>query len=100
MGKVLRFRFDKAADKEALETDVVLAIFTAECVYGRPRVRMEISYLVAEDGATCVLEVSGESGEMVSRVLAGLVAVRLGEEGFSVERPREGMRSRGEKVSV
>jgi len=85
MSHVLRFKFS-AASRETVEADVALAIFAAECVYGRPRVRMEASYLVDEDGRACVLEVAGEAGESVARVFAGLCAARVGEEAFTVHR--------------
>ena len=84
MSQVLRFKF-RQSEPETVEADVALAIFAAECVYGRPRVRMETSYLIDDDGA-CVLEVDGEAGESVARVFAGLCAARLGEEAYSVQR--------------
>ena len=56
MNQVLRFKFSEA-DRETVEGDVALAIFAAECVYGRPRVRLETSYLVDDDGGACVLEI-------------------------------------------
>jgi hypothetical protein len=82
---VLSFRFQSNADREAVEADVALAIFAAECLHGRPRVRMEASYLVNDDGG-CVLQVNGEAGESVARVFAGLCAARFGEEAYSVQR--------------
>ena len=85
MSQMLRFKFSESS-RETLEADVALAIFAAECVYGRPRLRMEASYLVDEDGRACVLEVAGEAGESVARVFAGLCAARLGEEAYSVHR--------------
>jgi len=85
MSQMLRFKLSEAS-RETVEADVALAIFAAECVYGRPRVRMEASYLVDEDGRACVLEVAGEAGESVARVFAGLCAARLGEDAYSVHR--------------
>lgn len=85
MSQVLRFKFNKVS-RETVEADVALAIFAAECVYGRPRVRMETSYLVDDDGGACVLEIGGEAGESVARVFAGLCAARLGEDAYSVQR--------------
>lgn len=86
MSNVVRFAFRDANDKDEVEADMALAIFTAECVYGRPRVRMETSYLVDGDGKTCVIDVDGESGEAAARVFAGLTAARVGEQAFRVKR--------------
>lgn len=86
---VLRFEFLGESDPEAVEADVALAIFAAECVYGRSRIRLEASYLVANEGRACVLKSGGEAGEAAARVLAGLCAARLGEHAFRVRRLRE-----------
>ena len=86
MGDIVRFAFNKGEKAEDLEADMGLAIFAAECVYGKPRVRMEASYLVAQDGRSCVLQVGGESGEAAARIFSGLAAVRFGEQGFKVQR--------------
>ena len=89
MSTVLRFSFNEAGSKDEVEGDIALAIFTAECVYGRPRVRMEARYVVDDDGATCVLGVDGEAGEAAARVFTGLTAARVGERSFSVRRLQE-----------
>ena len=86
MSTVLRFSFKEASLKDEIEGDIALAIFTAECVYGRPRVRMEASYLVNDDGQSCVIDVEGESGEAAARVFTGLTTARVGEQAFSVKR--------------
>ena len=83
---IVRFKFKGQPDPEAVEADVALAIFAAECVYGRPRVRMETSYLMDDDGKACVVDVRGEAGEAAARIFAGLAAARLGEHGYEVRR--------------
>ena len=84
MNQVLRFKFSEA-DRETVEADVALAIFAAECVYGRPRVRIEASYLVDEGGTACVLDISGEAagggGPGVSRVTPAPRPIREGGGG-------------------
>lgn len=86
MGTVVKFAFNEIENPEDLEADLTLAIFAAECLFGKPRVRMEASYLVAQDGRSCVLQVAGESGEAAARIFSGLAAVRFGEQGFKVQR--------------
>jgi hypothetical protein len=87
---VVRFTFPDGDDRELVETDMTLAIFAAECVYGKPRLRLEVSYLVAPDGASCVLRVGGESAEAAARIFTGLTSVRRGETNFRVQRIDEG----------
>ena len=83
---ILKFTLTGEQDREGVETDVALALFAAECVYGKPRVRLEASYLVADDGSACVLKATGEAGEATARIFAGLTAARVGEDGYSVRR--------------
>jgi hypothetical protein len=86
MYSVLQFRFPHKADRQGLEDDVALAIFAAECLYGRPRLRMEASYLVDAEGNACVMNVGGEAGEAAARIFAGLAAARFGEDSYTVRR--------------
>ena len=83
---IVRFHFETLVGAEELEGDIALAVLCAECIYGRPQVRMEVSYAVDSRGKACVLETGGEAGEAVARVFAGLVAVRVGERGYTVKR--------------
>jgi hypothetical protein len=84
MSKILRFAFEGPQDQGVVEADMALAIFAAECIHGRPRVRMETRYLLSPDGKSCAMELAGDAGEAAARVFAGLVSARLGEEGVSI----------------
>ena len=89
MSKVFRFTFYVEPDPEDIEADLALAIFAAECLHGRPRVRLETRYLVAPDGQTCVLEVSGPAGESAAQVFTGLATARFGEEAVRISQHQE-----------
>lgn len=82
----LRFTFKQPAEREDVEADATFALFAAGCVYGRPRLRLEASYLVADDGSSCVLRTDGEAGEAAARIFVELTALRLGDGAFRVEK--------------
>jgi hypothetical protein len=86
MYSVLQFKFPRVADSERLEEDMALAIFAAECLYGRPRLRMEASYLIDDSGNACVMSICGSAGKAAACIFAGLAAARFGEDSFSVRR--------------
>jgi hypothetical protein len=86
MGTITRFEFLPKADAGAVEADIALAILCGECIYGRPRVRMEVSYVVDPGGKAAVVETGGEAGDAVARVFAGLLSVHLGEQAYRVRR--------------
>ena len=90
MSEVIRFQFPEGAVREEVEGDACLAIFSAECLHGRPQTLLEASYLVSADGRCVVLQVRGPAGEIAARVFIGLCGERFGEGGFSVERVQPG----------
>jgi hypothetical protein len=89
MHEVLRFQFPEGTCRDAVEGDIGLAFFSSECLHGRPRTRLETSYLLSSDGRRCALSIKGEAGETAARVFLGLCAERFGEDGFSVEKVAE-----------
>ena len=87
MREILRFKFAKAIDHDEVEDDVCLAIFCAECLHGKPRIRLEVGgFLVSNDGSICVLDVRGPAGEDAARIFAGLSSARVGDGALKVER--------------
>ena len=89
MSKILRFTFHSEPEQEEIEADLALAIFAAECIHGRPRVRLETRYLVGPGGQTCVMEVSGPAGESAAQVFTGLATARFGEAAVSISQHSE-----------
>ena len=86
MQKIIRLELPGGTPRSDVEHDIGLAIFSAECVYGGPRTRLEVRYLINIDGTRVVLQVRGEAGEAAVRVLIGLCNERFGEATFRVER--------------
>lgn len=85
MHAIIRFALPVCEERQDVEDDIALAIFTAECLYGRPQTRLEIQYLFSPDGSRCVVKVRGPAGEAAVRVFVGLLTVRCGGSGFSIE---------------
>lgn len=85
MRTVIKFSLPETARHEDVANDVALALFTSECLHGRQQTRLEVTYLVSEDGRRCVLSGTGQAGESATRVFIGLCEQRFGEEGFQIE---------------
>ena len=87
MREIVRFKFKAPVDHDEVEDDVCLAIFCAECLHGKPRIRLEVGgFLVSNDGSSCVLDVRGPAGEDAARIFAGLSTARVGDGALKVER--------------
>ncbi|MDD4985182.1 MAG: hypothetical protein PHQ43_05250 [Dehalococcoidales bacterium] len=84
---VCRFKFPDGTTREFIEASMASAIFNAECVFGKPRVRVSgIAYYISDDSPQCVIDVSNEVGEHVAQVFTGIMINTLGEEKFQVRR--------------
>jgi hypothetical protein len=83
---MLRFTVKGEAIRAEVEEDVLLALFASECIFGKPRVRLEVSYRIQDQGQTCLLETAGEAGEAAACIFTGLLTVRYGETGYRVKR--------------
>ncbi|HEX77163.1 MAG TPA: hypothetical protein G4O03_01940 [Dehalococcoidia bacterium] len=87
MKAVCKFTFPKDTARELVEAAIASAIFNAECVFGKPRVRVSgAAYYLAEDSPQCVIDVSTEVGEHIAQVFTGIMINTLGEEKFQVRR--------------
>jgi hypothetical protein len=87
MKTVCKFKFPTETSREFIEASVASAIFNAECVFGKPRVRVSsITYYIPEDTPQCVIDVSNEVGEHVAQVFTGIMINVLGEDKFQVKR--------------
>ena len=87
MKTVCRFKFPSGTTREFIEASIASAIFNAECVFGKARVRVSgVAYYVSEDSPQCVIDVSSEVGEHVAQVFTGIMINTLGEEKFRVKR--------------
>ena len=87
---VCTFKFPKKTEREFIVESIRSAIFNAECVFGKPRVKVSgVAYYVDERSPQCIIDVSNEVGEHVARVFTGIMINTLGEENFQVKRIEE-----------
>ncbi len=87
MTDIIRFRFpdQSPSTPEEVEADICLAVFSAECIHGHPKVRRAFTYRVDPSGLSCTLQVQSEAGETALHVFIGLCGERFGEAGFQME---------------
>ena len=87
MDNIYRFKFDESIEKELIESQIALAIITAECIFGQAKVRLNAGYLVVKNKA--VIDGASEVGEFIVQVFTGLMIRQVGEDKFSVERVKK-----------
>ena len=87
MKTLCNFKFREHTTRQFIEESITQAIFIAECVFGKPRVRVSgVGYYIPDDGSRCLIDVSTEVGEHVAQVFTGIMINTLGEEKFQVKR--------------
>ncbi len=87
MKTVCRFKFAGGTRREFIEASITTAIFCAECTLGKPRVKVSgVGYYIAEDGTSCVIDVSTKVGDQVALVFTAMMINTLGEDEFHVRR--------------
>jgi hypothetical protein len=87
MKTLCNIKFREHIKHQFIEESIAQAIFNAECVFGKPRVRVSgVAYYIPDDGSRCLIDVSTEVGEHIAQVFTGIMINTLGEEKFNVRR--------------
>lgn len=91
MNAIYRFEFRDGIPAQEIEETLFWAMFNAESVFGKPRLRLDASFIFDRDKRVCVIDKSTEVGQHIAQVFTSLITREFGEDSFKVERipPRE-----------
>mgnify|MGYP001559804266 CR=1 FL=1 len=91
MNGVYRFKFKDSISPKEIEETLFWAVFNAESVFGKPRVRLDASFLFDREKKVCVIDKTTEVGQHIAQLFTSLMTRKFGEEAFKVERlpPKE-----------
>lgn len=91
MNGVYRFEFAGKVPSKEIEESLFWAVFNAESVFGKPRVRLDASFLFDREKRVCVIDKATEVGQHIAQVFTSLITREFGEDSFKVERlpPKE-----------
>jgi hypothetical protein len=78
--EVCRYRFGRKVQIRHVEESIFLAMIAAEGLHGRPRVRMEASYLLDAKKRACVVDTTTDVGRDIARILTSFLAREFGQE--------------------
>ncbi len=88
---VCKFVFNKKVPIEEIESKVALAIFTAEGLHGKAKVRLDAAYLASENEV--IIDVATPVGERVAELFTVISSWEFGDRSFTVERIKDGGRN-------
>jgi hypothetical protein len=81
-----RYEFGPTIPMDEVEASLVLAIFSAESLYGESRVRLETSHAFSSATRSCIIKPTGEVGRDLNRLFLGFISREFGQDAFDVER--------------
>ena len=84
MASALRFRFKDGINKKLIDSQMAIAVVTAECLFGEAKVRLNAGCIISKDKA--VIDVSNEVGKYIAQVFTGLMTRQIGEDKFTVDK--------------
>ena len=84
MTGALKFTFKRNVSKKLIESQIAIAVITAECMFGQAKVRLNAGYVVSKNRA--VIDISNKVGEYIAQVFTGLITRQIGEDKFTVDK--------------
>lgn len=95
MSEIYRFKFKDGVPPKEIEETLFWAVFNAESVFGKPKVRLDASFYFERDKNVCVIDKSTDVGEHIAKVFTSMISLEFGEESFQVERlpPKESVKN-------
>lgn len=84
MACALKFQFKRNITKKFIESQIAIAIITAEATFAQAKVRINAGYVISKNRA--VIDVSSDVGEHIAQVFTGLMTKLVGENNFTVDR--------------
>jgi len=81
-----RYSFASGISFDAVEESLLLAVLSAEGVYGRSRVRLDGWFSSDTRRRRCYVDATTDVGRHIAQVFNGLLTKEFGEEEFEVDR--------------
>jgi hypothetical protein len=81
-----RYTFDAKTPLSEVRDSLLLAVFSAEGLHGRVKVRLDSAFEIDEKRRTCDVDAATPVGQSIVQIFTGLLVREFGDDAFSVER--------------
>ena len=71
---------------DILKALVHMALKETELIYGRAKVKLDVTYKLSSTKPICTIEANTECGEHLAKLLSGFLIKQVGEQNFRVMR--------------
>ncbi|CAM2066748.1 hypothetical protein SCOR_15315 [Sulfidibacter corallicola] len=83
---IYKYEFKDHVSMDAVESDLALALISAEALFGQSRVLLECDLAADFKRRTLVIQAGNQVGQTVNTLFVGLVHRFLGQDAFSLSR--------------
>jgi hypothetical protein len=95
--EIYRFQFNHDILSKEIEDALFWAVFNAESVFGKAKVRLDASFVFERRKKVAVIEGTTDVGQHIAKIFTSLAARKFGETAFKVERVPKKEEERGDK---
>ena len=81
-----RYAFNKSVPMTAVESSLILALWSCESLHGEARVQMDAFYEFQADGKGLVIDSGTDVGQDLNKLFVGLMQREFGHGAFAVVR--------------
>lgn len=92
--KIYRYSFSNKLDIQDIEDSLFLAVFAAECLHGRSRIRLDASFKLEKKKRSCLIDAGTEVGCCIARIFTGFLIREFSEANFRVERLDDALKNK------
>lgn len=86
MPEVYRFQFNDDVPAREIEDAIFWAVFNAESVFGKAKVRLDADFYLDRRKKVIVINKATDVGQHIAQVFTSLATRKFGEKAFKVER--------------
>ena len=82
-----KYRFDpETVPAQDMEDTFMLALMAVESLHSRPRVRMEVGFVIDKTNRICIINAITPVGQDLARIFTGFATREYGERAVHIER--------------
>lgn len=86
MSDIYRFIFSERVQSKDIEEHLYWAVFNAESLFGKPRVRLDASFNFDQGTKVCVIDKRTEVGQHIAQLFTSYITQEFGDDAFRIER--------------
>jgi len=85
---VYLYLFDETVEMSGISDSLLMAVAGAEAIHGRAEVNLDAVFELSEENRVCRVDASSGVGRDIARIFVEFLALKIGEDKFTVRQGR------------